>query len=113
MLITRTLFTALFGATLLVGSFDLASANPWSNNHLRRAEINHRLINQDHRINRDLREGRITVHQAHYLHREDRMIRTNERLDARFDHGHVTRAQDRALNQDENGVSRQIYRSAH
>jgi hypothetical protein len=41
------------------------------------------------------------------------MIRTNERLDARFDHGHVTRAQDRALNQDENGVSRQIYRTAH
>ena len=113
MLTHRTLITALFSTAVLFGSIGAASASPWTNDHPRRAEINHRLANQDHRINRDLRHGEITMHQARYLHREDRMIRHDERFDARFDHSHVTRAEDRALNQNENGASRQIYRDAH
>ena len=55
------------------------------------------------------RQGRISLRQAHYLHREDRMIRHQKR----FDHGHITRADRRGLNQGENGVSRQIWRDAH
>jgi hypothetical protein len=113
MLNHRTLITALFGTAVLFGSVGVATASPWSNHHPRRAEVNHRLANQDHRINRDLRDGRITAHQARYLHREDRMIRNNERSDSRFDNSHITRGEDRALNQNENAVSRQTYRDAH
>ena len=47
-------------------------------------------------INHDYRDGRISLHQAHYLHAEDRMVRHQERFDARFDHGHITRADQRA-----------------
>jgi hypothetical protein len=71
-------------------------------------EVNRRLGHQDHRINRDLRRGRISVHQARYLHRENRAIRGQERFDARFNNGHVTRAEQHALNRDENGVNRKI-----
>ena len=110
---TRTLLTALFGAAVLFGTIGAANATPWTNHHPRRAEVNHRLARQDHRINHDLRTGKITFHQARMLHREDRMIRGNERMDARFDGSHVTRPEDRALNQDENGVSRQIHQDAH
>jgi hypothetical protein len=75
--------------------------------------VNHRLATQDMRINRDYRDGSISLRQARLLHTEDRMVRHQERFDARFDHGHITRADQRALNQDENGVSRQIWRDAH
>ena len=76
---TRTLLTALFGAAVLFGTIGAANATPWTNHHPRRAEVNHRLARQDHRINHDLRTGKITFHQARMLHREDRMIRANER----------------------------------
>jgi len=95
-------FVALFG---LAGS---ASAATWAENHPRRAEVNHRLANQNHRINRELRQGEISRRQAHALHAQDRTIRHEERFMAAQNHGHITRAEQRALNQQENGVSREI-----
>lgn len=113
MQIKRLVLTALIGAGATFVAMDAASASPWSWHHARRAEVNHRLADQDMRINRDFREGRISARQANNLHREDHMVRSQERFDARFNDGHVTRADQRALNQDENGVSHQIYRDAH
>jgi hypothetical protein len=107
----RVLLIALFGAAASLAVAGSASANPW--HHPRRAEINQRLALQDMRINRDFRDGRISFRQARYLHAEDRMVRHQERFDARFDRGHITHADQRALNQDENGVSRQMWRDAH
>ena len=109
----RALMIALFGTAGALVTASAASANPRDWHHPRRAEVNHRLAFQDRRINHDFRNGRISFRQARYLHGEDRMIRHQERFDAHFDRGHVTRADQRALNQDENGVSRQIWRDAH
>ena len=109
----RALLIALFGAAGAIATAGAASANPWDLHHPRRVEVNHRLAAQNMRINRDYRDGRISLRQAHYLHAEDRMVRHQERFDARFDRGHITRADQHALNQDENGVSRQIWRDAH
>lgn len=109
----RALMIALFGIAGAAATVTAASASPWDWHHPRRAEVNHRLARQDMRINRDYRDGRISLRQAHYPHGEDRMLRHQERFDARFDHGHITRADHRALNQDENGVSHQIRRDAY
>lgn len=106
------LILALASALGLTGIAN-ASAATWGERHPGRVEINHRLAHQDRRIDRDYADGKISAHQAARLHREDRMIRASERFDARFDRGHLTRADHRSLNQDENGVSRQIYRDAH
>lgn len=113
MQIKKLFLTALFGAAATIALAGSASADPWNVHHPRRAEVNHRLAVQDHRINHDLRTGRISLRQAHYLHREDRTIRHQERFDAHFDGGHITKAEQGALNQDQNGVSRQIHRDAH
>ena len=109
----RAFMIALFGTAGALATVGAASANPWDWYHPRRAEVNHRLALQDMRINHNYRDGRISLRQAHYLHAQDRMIRRQERFDARFDRGHITRADQRALNQNENGVSRQIWRDAH
>jgi len=109
----RTLLIVLFGAAAALATTGAASADPWDAHHPRRAEVNHRLAAQDMRMNHDYRDGRITLHQARMLHAEDRMVRRQERFDARFDRGHITRADQRGLNQNENGVSRQIWRDAH
>jgi hypothetical protein len=87
-----------------------AFANTWQASHPRRAEVNHRLGNQYHRINHEYREGEISRGQAMRLHREDHRVRGEERAMASLDHGHITRADQRALNQQENHISRQIGR---
>jgi hypothetical protein len=107
------ILTATLAALLVTGSVAEASAATWAQRHPRRVEVNHRLANQNHRINHDLAAGKITAHQARVLHRDDRAVRTNERIDARFDGSHLTRADQRSLNQNENSVSRQIYNDAH
>jgi hypothetical protein len=99
-------------ATLGLGSFASASAfaTGWQQSHPRRAEVNHRLAHQDHRINHEVRTGQISRGQAHQLHHEDHQVRQEERMMASQDGGHITRADQRALNQQENGISRQIGR---
>jgi hypothetical protein len=95
---------------VLAGATQFANAETWNQAHPRRAEVNARLENQNHRINQERREGEITGRQAHALHAEDRAIRKEERFMARQNGGHITRAEQRALNQQENAVSRQIGR---
>ena len=100
----------LLAAAMAVASSGFAaSANAaWATHHPRRAEVNARLANQDHRIHQERKEGEITAAQAHDLHAEDRGIRAQERYDASLNSGHITRAQQAQLNHEENQVSRQI-----
>jgi hypothetical protein len=105
---------AMVGFTAIVlGTGVSASAfadTHWQQAHPRREEVNNRLANQNHRINQERREGEISRAQAHQLHRDDHQVRREERLMASQDHGHITRADQRALNQQENHISRQIGR---
>ena len=81
---------------------------PWQKDHPRRVEVNHRLANQNRRIHHEVKDGQITHAQAASLHRDDATIRHEERGMASQDGSHLTRADDRSLNQQENQVSRDI-----
>ncbi len=80
----------------------------FAKNHPRREQVNERLANQNQRIKTQVAEGDLTAKQAARLHREDRKIRREERLMASQNGGHITRGEQRVLNQQENAVSRQI-----
>ena len=80
----------------------------WQKAHPRREQVNNRLANQNKRIHQERKEGEINGRQAARMHREDRTIRHEERAMASTNHGHVTKAEQHALNQQENQVSRQI-----
>ena len=97
-------------ATAVVVSFipAAASSRNFGATHPRREQVNDRLANQNRRIRNEVREGDLTHAQARKLHAEDRTIRQEERDYARLDHGHISKAEQRALNQQENTVSRQI-----
>src|SRR5216683_697626 len=95
---------------VVAGTTELANAGTWNQNHPRRAEVNARLNNQNWRINQERREGEISRGEARALHAQDRFIRSEERFMAAQHGGHITRAEQRALNQQENAVSREIGR---
>lgn len=86
----------ILAATL--GLAGTASAETWAQAHPRRAEVNHRLGAQNRRIDREVHEGEINHAEAHALHGEDRTIRGEERFMASQHGGHITHAEQRALN---------------
>jgi hypothetical protein len=101
---------AILSLGVMAGTTGLASAKNWDQNHPRRAEVNGRLAVQNLRIKQEVREGDLSHKQARTLHAEDRTIRKEERFMAGQNGGHITRAEQRALNQQENKLSRQIGR---
>ena len=80
----------------------------WAKSHPRRAEVNGRLANQNKRIKTEVAEGDMSHKQAATLHRDDRKIRQEERDMAAQNGGHITTAEKRVLNKQENQVSAQI-----
>jgi hypothetical protein len=96
-------------AALAMSFTGTASAQTsWNATHPRRAEVNHRLENQDRRVHQEVREGEMSHAEAAKLHRVDHEIRQEERDMASQNGSHISRREDYALNQQENRVSRQI-----
>jgi hypothetical protein len=93
-------------ALLASGAF--AEESQWAKEHPRRTQVNKRLKNQNKRIKKEVKEGEISKAEAGNLHKQDRAIRQEERAMARQNGGHITKQEQKALNQQENGVSREI-----
>jgi hypothetical protein len=107
--IRTVLSTAVVAVTL--GAFvtpALADESQWQKDHPRRTEVNKRLANQNRRIHNEVKSGQINKAQAAQLHQEDHSIRQEERSMASTNNGHITKTEQRALNQQENQVSGQI-----
>jgi|HubBroStandDraft_6_1064221.scaffolds.fasta_scaffold1811904_1 hypothetical protein len=93
-------------ATLVfLGSMGVSMAGV---HHPRRKEVNHRLENQNDRIHDKVADGKMSKKEAGKLHREVHQIRQEERDMASQNHGHITKQEQKTLNQQENHVSKQI-----
>jgi hypothetical protein len=101
-------------AVALVSAFAAAMATSavadttWQQNHPRREQVNNRLATQDARIHNQVKQGDLTKGQAARLHKDDRQIRGEERAMASQNSGHITKQEQKTLNQQENRVSAQI-----
>lgn len=109
----KTMLIQTIGAVLVAvvaagAASEVIAETQFQKNHPRREQVNERLANQNRRINQEVREGEMTRQQARKLHREDRQIRQEERDMARQNGGHITKSEQRVLNQQENAVSKQI-----
>ncbi len=101
----------LLGLSMIGGAFAPASAETrWERHHPRRDQVNDRLFHQQLRITHERREGDLTADQAHSLRSQDHSIREQERADAAANGGHITKSEQRTLNQEENSVGAQIGR---
>jgi TolA-binding protein len=97
-------------AVLLSGTTGVLAAEGKTadKDHPRRHEVNKRLDNQNRRINKEVKEGEISKQEAAKLHKEDRQIRQEERTMASQNGGHITKQEQKTLNQQENKVSREV-----
>jgi len=105
----RELFSVAVLAASLAGVSALALADTdWQKDHPRREQVNQRLANQNKRIHQEVKEGEMSKAQAAKLHHEDKQIRNEERAMASQNGGHITKLEQKTLNQQENKVSKQI-----
>ena len=95
---------AIFGLT----AHSFAQTGQWDKNHPRRAQVNSRLKNQNRRINNKVANGKMSKAEGNRLKRNDHQIRHEERSMASQNHGHVTKQEQKTLNQQENLNSRKI-----
>ena len=86
----------LAGATV---SSNAVAATKWERNHPRRDQVVDRVARQNKRIATERKEGDLT---------EDRSVRLQQRADARANGGHITRKEQRLLNQELNANSKAI-----
>ncbi len=103
---TLTFAAAVVSLAALVGT--ASAEDTWQKNHPRRTQVNSRLNNQNRRIHNDVKDGTMTKAQAATAHQEDHQVRQEERDMASQNGGHITKAEQGVLNQQENGISRQI-----
>ena len=106
--VTKSILASAMLVLFTASSAAMATDTKWEKHHQRRDQVNDRLSHQSARIKQEVKEGEITHAQARRLHRKDRLIRREERAMARQDGGHITKSEQKVLNQQENAVSKQI-----
>lgn len=101
---------ALLAAVTAAGAFSTQAMaeTAWQKHHPVRVHDNQRIANQNRRITQEVKEGEMTHKQAHALRADDRKIRQEERDMASQNGSHLTRADQRVLNQQLNENSRDI-----
>lgn len=85
-----------------------AGETQWQKDHPRREQVNDRLANQNQRITNERKSGKITKGQAQALRSNDKTIHGEEKAMASQDHGHITKTDQKALNQQLNQNSKAI-----
>jgi hypothetical protein len=99
-----------FAVTITLTSFAQGPGHQRTHipDHPRVNQVNSRIDNQEKRINQERREGELTGHQARQDRRNLRAINQEKHDMRKEDNGHLTRADQRALNQQLNHNSRRI-----
>lgn len=81
--------------------------------HPRVNQVNQRVQNQHERIEQGVKNGTISKQQATQLHKERADIKTEEHAMRKADGGHLTKGDQKVLNQQMNARSKQIYQEKH
>lgn len=105
---SKTLLIAATGLAFAFGGLSAASAQDLTQTHVRRTEVNQRLVNQDRRITAKAEVGAISPMKAARLHAADHRVLRKERRYALAHNGRISRTEQVRLNRRENHVSRRI-----
>jgi len=90
-----------------------APGSKFATDHPRRNQVNKRVDNQRARINEGVKSGELSKEQAQQLRANDRAIKAQEHAEVKANGGHLTKAEQRQLNQEENANSKLIHDEKH
>jgi hypothetical protein len=120
--ITHSLLVLAVGGLMFVGA---ASAQTQDSNtsgagpgqvdpgHPRVNEVNKREQNQQDRIANGVKNGTMAPGQAARVEKREQHIENQEKADMAAHNGHLTKAEQKQLNREQNRTSKQIYKDKH
>ena len=120
--ITNSLAILAVGGLMLVGS---AAAQSTTSNtsgagpgvvdpgHPRVNQVNRREGHQQQRIGNGVANGTLSSKQATNLEKRETAVQNREKADMAAHNGHLTKAEQKQLNREQNRTSKQIYKDKH
>jgi hypothetical protein len=117
--IGKMLAVLAVGGLMLVGSAAAQSATDNTSGagpgvhdpgHPRVNQVNGREANQQKRIGKGVANGTLTSKQATHLEKRETAVQNREKADMAAHNGHLTKAEQRGINRQQNRISRSIAR---
>lgn len=102
------LLTAAVAFVAIMLATSASAQEKFDKTHPRRAQVNSRLNNQNARVDNKVDNGKMSKGEAAKIHGQDHAIRKEERRDAAANGGHITKAEQKHINHQENKVSKEI-----
>src|SRR5215472_12856525 len=99
-----------FGKLVVIVTLSLTTAALSAQTNKR---INERKENQQDRIAQGVKSGQLTAGETAHLERQEAAVNREEKAMRGQDNGHLTKADRKLLNQQQNQESRRIYRDKH
>jgi hypothetical protein len=119
--ISSSLLILAVGGLMVAGSAAAQTATATSGagpgvvdpGHPRVNQVNRREARQQKRIANGVQSGKLNSQQAANLEKRGTILQKREQADMAKHNGHLTKAEQRGLNRQENRISRSIYRDKH
>ena len=119
--ITNSLLVLAVGGLMFVGSAAAQTATTTSGagpgvvdpGHPRVNEVNGREENQQKRIANGIKNGSLSPKETANLERREASVQKQEANDMAKHNGHLTKAEQRRLNERQNHISKSIYKDKH
>jgi len=114
--ISSSLVFLAVGGLMLVGSAAAQSSTSGAGpgvvdpGHPRVNQVNRREANQQKRIGNGVANGKLTSKQATHLEKRETAVQNREQADMAKHNGHLTKAEQRGINRQQNRISRSIAR---
>ena len=117
---TNSLLILAVGGLMLAGSASAqtsttSGAGPGvvDPGHPRVNQVNGREENQQQRIGNGIKSGKLNSQQAANLERRESSVQNREKKDMAAHNGHLTKAEQKGINRQQNRISKSIYEDKH
>ena len=117
---TKSLLALAVGGLMLAGSASAqtsttSGAGPGvvDPGHPRVNEVNKREENQQQRIGNGVKSGKLSAQQTSNLEKREANVQNREQKDMAAHNGHLTKAEQKGINRQQNRVSKSIYKDKH
>jgi hypothetical protein len=119
--ILNSLLILAVGGLMAAGSAAAQTANVTSGagpgvvdpGHPRVNQVNHREQNQQRRIGNGIKSGKLNSQQAAHLEKREASVQNREQKDMAQHNGHLTKAEQKGINRQQNRISKSIYKDKH
>ena len=81
--------------------------------HPRVNQVNHREQKQQQRMGNGVNRGKLNSKQAAHLEKREASVQNREKKDMAKHNGHLTKAEQKGINRQQNRISKSIYKDKH